>query len=364
MSFPVFIIYFSFLLSLVMAAGYLVRSFRFRSVILAVLISELGFFTFLIYLLNSRLIYHYPNLFFMQFPVVVSIGPVLYFYVFSLTEDKKKIERRDWLHYIPTLAAVIVSIPFIALTDQETKRSFIGKMLQDDGFILLRGVLMSGAAVFLPVMYMGLSIKRIWDRVQRGNLAYRNMMMLFGTILLWFFMGMVGIVGTIAISTPALEIVNYFLSAIIIMFYLISQKYPYLMQFATIPVKKKTYTKSHLDRVDLTSLRKQIIILMEEEKLFCDEDLSLARLSDILSITQHQLSQFLNTYYQQNFNNFINNFRVNEAKKILLEEPKRQTLSVAFAVGFNSYSAFHAAFKRFTGLSPVQFRKQQVVNGD
>lgn len=346
-----------------MAAGYLVRSFRFRSVILALLVSELGFFSFFIYMLNSRLIYSYPFLFILQFPIVVSLGPVLYFYVLSLTEDKKKIVARDWLHYIPTIVMIAVCIPLSIFTTEATQRGFISAMLQDGGFILLRGIIMSGVAVFVPVIYMGISIKRIWVRLGRGNTAYRAMMMLFGIIMGWFFMGMVGIVGTIAISTPALQVVNYFLSVIIILFCIISQKYPYLMEFATIPVKKKSYTKSHLDRVDLTSLRKQLRLIMEEEKLFCDEDLSLARLSDMLSITQHQLSQFLNTYFQQNFNNFINGYRVNEAKKILLEEPRRQTLSVALAVGFNSYSAFHSAFKKNTGLSPAQFRQQQEIEG-
>lgn len=347
-----------------MAAGYLVRSFRFRSVLLALLVSELGFFSFFIHMLNTRLIYNYPYIFILQFPVVVSLGPVLYFYVLSLTEDKKKIDARDWLHYIPTLLMILLCIPLVIFTSSETQRGFISIMLQDGGFILLRGIIMSGVAVFVPVIYMAISIKRIWVRLGRANTAYRAMMMLFGMIMGWFLMGMVGIVGTIALSTPALEAVNYFLSVIIVLFYIISQKYPYLMQFATIPVKKKSYTKSHLDRVDLTSLRKQLLLIMEEEKLYCDEDLSLARLSDILSITQHQLSQFLNTYYQQNFNNFINSYRVNEAKKILLEEPRRQTLSVALAVGFNSYSAFHAAFKKNTGMSPIQFRQQQEIEGN
>ena len=364
MSIPVFIIYFSFGLSLVMAVGYLVRSRRFRNVILAIMTSELGFFSFFIYLLNSRKIYMYPDLFLVQIPVVVSIGPIMYFYVLSLTENKNKIDRTDLLHFIPTLLAFVFVVVYAIIFDNDNKKTLISKMLQDDGFILLRGILTSGAAVFLPVIYTAVSIKRIWNRVKRGNIAYRTIMMLMGIILLWFFMGMVGIVGTIAISTPALEIVNYFLAIIIIIFYFLSQKYPYLMQFATIPVKKKSYAKSHLDRVDLTSLRKQLKILMEEEKLFCDEDLSLSRLSEALGITQHQLSQFLNTYHQQNFNNFLNSYRVNEAKKIFLEEPNRQTLSVAYAVGFNSYSAFHAAFKKHTNMSPAQFRRSQELDNE
>ena len=97
---------------------------------------------------------------------------------------------------------------------------------------------------------------------------------------------------------------------------------------------------------------------MEEEKLFCDEDLTLGRLSDALGLTKNQLSQFLNKYHEKNFNNFVNGYRIDEAKKILLEEPKRQIISIAFAVGFNSYSAFHSTFKKMTGITPASYRRK------
>ena len=93
---------------------------------------------------------------------------------------------------------------------------------------------------------------------------------------------------------------------------------------------------------------------MEEERLYCDEDLSLPRLSEVLEVTSHQLSQFLNEHHNINFNNYINNYRINDAKKMLIGEPKRSTLSIAYAVGFNSYSVFYTAFKKETLLSPAQ----------
>jgi len=98
--------------------------------------------------------------------------------------------------------------------------------------------------------------------------------------------------------------------------------------------------------------------IMEEEKFFCDEDLSLSRLSEALGLTRNQLSQFLNTHYKKNFNNYINAYRIEEAKKIIVEEPARQILSIALAVGFNSYSSFHSTFKKMTGHSPADFRKK------
>ncbi|MBK6609092.1 MAG: hypothetical protein IPG24_27335 [Leptospiraceae bacterium] len=53
---------------------------------------------------------------------------------------------------------------------------------------------------------------------------------------------------------------------------------------------------------------------METEKLFCDEDISLNRLSEILNIRADQLSEIINNKFQKNFNQYINDFRIEEAK--------------------------------------------------
>ena len=77
-------------------------------------------------------------------------------------------------------------------------------------------------------------------------------------------------------------------------------------------------------------------------------------------ITEAQLSQFLNQHYNKNFNSYINGFRIDDAKKLLVNEADRNTLSIALAVGFNSYSAFHSAFRKTTGISPAEYRKKHV----
>jgi AraC-like DNA-binding protein len=62
-----------------------------------------------------------------------------------------------------------------------------------------------------------------------------------------------------------------------------------------------------------------------------------------------------------NFFDFINQYRVEEAKKLLADvETKRSILDIALMVGFNSTSTFYTAFKKFTGDSPVKFRKMNV----
>jgi AraC-like DNA-binding protein len=97
---------------------------------------------------------------------------------------------------------------------------------------------------------------------------------------------------------------------------------------------------------------------MEEEKIFCDEDLSLARLAEELDITPYQLSQILNERLHRNFNAFINEYRIKESESYLIEDAKRSVVSVSFAVGFNTLATFYNAFYKVHGMTPTQFREK------
>ena len=66
--------------------------------------------------------------------------------------------------------------------------------------------------------------------------------------------------------------------------------------------------------------------------------------------------ELLNNNYQMNFSTFVNQFRIDEAKKILSENPDASILNTAYIVGFNSKSAFNRAFLKLTGCTPREFR--------
>ncbi|PKL15679.1 MAG: hypothetical protein CVV49_20245 [Spirochaetae bacterium HGW-Spirochaetae-5] len=112
-----------------------------------------------------------------------------------------------------------------------------------------------------------------------------------------------------------------------------------------------------LQGIDVKKLQENLDELLVKEKLYCDEDLSLKRLADLLSIQQQELSVYLNHYLQMNFNSYLNKYRVDEAILLMKEDKERSLLSIAFAVGFNSKSVFYDAFTKQTGLSPARYRK-------
>jgi len=117
---------------------------------------------------------------------------------------------------------------------------------------------------------------------------------------------------------------------------------------------------SLLKDIDTDTILSKLNYLMEKEKLYSIEDLTLSMVSKELLISNQQLSVILNEKLNVNFNNYINRFRVNEAAQMLVEHPKRPVLSIAYDVGFNSVSTFYNAFLKFSGKSPARFRKEKL----
>lgn len=100
---------------------------------------------------------------------------------------------------------------------------------------------------------------------------------------------------------------------------------------------------------------------MEKERLFLDNDLDLPTVADKLGISIHETSFLINEVTKDNFYNFINKYRVEEAKRLLSSSAiaELNILGIAFASGFNSKTTFNTTFKKFVGISPSQFSKEQ-----
>ncbi|MCP5109156.1 MAG: helix-turn-helix domain-containing protein [bacterium] len=103
---------------------------------------------------------------------------------------------------------------------------------------------------------------------------------------------------------------------------------------------------------------KKLKRLMKVEKIYRDADLSLQVLAEKSSISTHLLSRILNDKLNKNFSEFVNSYRVEEAKKILAgpDGADKKIITVAFDVGFNTKVAFYNAFKKYTGMTPSQYR--------
>ncbi len=123
---------------------------------------------------------------------------------------------------------------------------------------------------------------------------------------------------------------------------------------------KTKYEKSLLNEKELEDISKKLIQIMEVERLYLNPDLSISDLSERIDQTNVQVSQTLNQKQEENFFDFVNQYRVEEVKR-KLADPNNDHLSIlgiALDSGFTSKSTFNKCFKRFTGLTPSVFKKE------
>jgi ligand-binding sensor domain-containing protein/AraC-like DNA-binding protein len=131
-------------------------------------------------------------------------------------------------------------------------------------------------------------------------------------------------------------------------------------QYKLDPPPKGKYKDSPLTPRKSQVYLQKVMDYMEKEKPYRDPNITLAKLAARLSIPTKQMSQIINEEREQNFKNFLNQYRVEEACKKLLDPKEKDfvLLKIAHEVGFNSKSVFNAAFKKFTGMSPSEYRKK------
>ncbi len=123
--------------------------------------------------------------------------------------------------------------------------------------------------------------------------------------------------------------------------------------------KGPSYSYSSLSDDDMAYHAARLEGLMTGDKLYRENDLKLQDVATRLEIPAYWVSQLLGEKYELNFFGFVNQYRIAEAQKMLSDNQCQETiLGIAFAVGFNSKTAFNRAFKRNTGQTPSEFRKR------
>lgn len=127
------------------------------------------------------------------------------------------------------------------------------------------------------------------------------------------------------------------------------------------PVSLGRYKNSGLTPDLAKKIAEKLRALMEKDKVYRENDISLDKLAALLHINRHQLSQVINEQYRVNFFEYINTLRIEEAKQLLTEKTKQElnAIEVAYLVGFNNKVSFTNAFKKATGLTPARYRQEK-----
>lgn len=104
----------------------------------------------------------------------------------------------------------------------------------------------------------------------------------------------------------------------------------------------------------------ELLTVMKEEKPYLDPNMTVTKLAKRLGVSKEHISQTINQCFYMNFNQFLNKYRIEEAKERLKDPKESQyvVFKIALDVGFNSKSTFNTAFKKFTGMNPSQYREK------
>ena len=123
------------------------------------------------------------------------------------------------------------------------------------------------------------------------------------------------------------------------------------------PAKK--YSNSGISGEDVSTIRSALQRLMAEEKPYLNPALTINDLAASVKCNRHHLSRVLNESLHRSFYDYVNQYRIEEARQLLLDPAKEdhKIASIAYDAGFNSLSTFNEVFKKMTGVTPSQFKK-------
>lgn len=292
-----------------------------------------------------------PDLNIFLVPFSFFFGPTLYFYT-RLQTGKSKSDHAFRFSLIPFAVGLIISV---TMPEKSHLISLAGYLFYSGIFMVL--------SISEIIRYRN-EIKNYYSNTARINLTWL-LVVNSGFTLMWFsdfsnyiFRGQLRIIdaGTSEWFTFVSVICNFIFANLITFVTLKNMGIP----GAELPEEEKTKSQSEiLDQVTVGEYKEKVNGLLTNEQLYLNPDITLQDFAEQLGINARYLSYTINTGFGKTFFELINEFRIKHAQQLLLDEEsgRRTVLEVMYESGFNSKSAFNTAFKKYTGLTPSDFKQ-------
>jgi AraC-like DNA-binding protein len=296
----------------------------------------------------------YPFTIYLFFTAICLVGPLYFMYFKLLLHPEAGHDPKTILHFIPGLGAFCFETIF-QFMGGAFKKAWLAAMFSSPPQHALMILVVTGAlhASTYLVYLLKMDIGIVWNVKE-----IKNEIRLIVIINILAILSVVSLFIGFTFKIPYIfEIGGNMLALLTISVFLGYNRYPGFLQMLKAEIEKKRYDKSSLVGVDTEDVKDRLIDLLRNEKIYTESDLNLKRLADLLSITPHQLSEYLNEHLKSDFRSFINSFRVDEAKELLLKDSEKSILTICYEVGFGSKSTFNAVFKKETGVTPSEFRE-------
>jgi AraC-like DNA-binding protein len=300
-------------------------------------------------------------------------GPIFLLYTLSLSSENFQLKRVHLLHLLPFVFGYLFFLVYI-LTYQEID-SFTRNMIT----LLKMGSLLTYLIfVILRLRKHRTNVERIFSNVEKKYLNWLTFLS-WGILIIWVIASSSLLIDRFTdITIPHYSGLLTNLAMCVFVFLMgyfgLNQPLIFVDQRLVSPVSTSKqesgsnpmamddskYRKSGLDEKQSSEIQGRLLELMHTEMPYLQKELNLYSLSELLQVQPNHLSQVINSLEGQNFFDFINMHRVTAAKeKIGSQQFENLTLlGIAFECGFNSKASFNRAFKKFTGLTPTDFKKQ------
>jgi len=303
-------------------------------------------------------------------PLPLLHGPFLFLYTGSLTSYFYKWKSKYLLHFLPVIFFYFYFFDFFISSGQEKLEFAKNININPDPVFrfFYPVILISGFSyIFLTFLLFRRHRRNILNTLsnssEKNNLHWlRNL--IIGLLIIWLVVFLGGFVLDASLQETAIYISVSLFVAFIGFFGLrqgnifMNLQDNFLIEGLT-EENQPRYSKSGLKEDRAAEIKQLLSNLMEEKKLFLDENISLPQIAGMLNIHPNYLSQVINERFQKNFYDFINSYRVAEFKRIVSIEKNRNKTFFALALecGFNSKGSFNGSFKKITGITPSEFVK-------
>ncbi|GAB5409881.1 MAG: hypothetical protein BalsKO_22460 [Balneolaceae bacterium] len=336
-------------------------------------------------LLISGELWRVPILAGLTYPLLFLIGPLFFLYTKRLWVSTYQLEWIHLLMLIPLAWAIWDSWEWL-VSDLEWKagilKDFEPWLPQEINIIqfIKFGVMIVHTSIYLIFVIKDLNWYKesIYNSSSNNNdeikLSWlRKVTMALFIYVVGFFITMIVLVSTstygLVVDRTWVVVYSFLIHAVGIV--AIQQPHFFSSELNAIYIEGKDgeatndkYKNSPLEHTKASEYFDQLTNLMEEEKLFLSHELKASDVAEKLGIPSYQLSHLLSLKSEYSFFDFINNYRIEEAKR-LLSNPDNDhltILAIGMDAGFNNKSSFNRAFKKFTGDTPSRYKLQRILD--
>lgn len=310
-----------------------------------------------------------------QMPFRVLLGPALYFYALATMSPDKQMDRRYIVLALSgPIIVLLAMMPFIFMIAPAEKLALADSATRDPELwkiAVFTCLFSTFIFIAFTALFLVLTLKlhsehrrqlmdRFSDIENRSLDWFRKVLVIWG--IAWLMYAIEFSLGALGFFWIGSGKVLPMIEAIVLATFIqkaLSQKV--LKQSEKGASGSNKARAALLSQEKMQSIASKLERAMKEDKLFLQDSLSLNKLSASTAETENHISETLSQFLQTNFFQYVNKFRIEEAKKAL-EGSNKLITNIALDVGFNSKSTFNTAFKKIVGQSPSAYRNLMLEN--